>query len=184
MTLPKRVALLMLALAVFVTTSIGLQLLAGMADWGPPGISPEVLPLFILALLGLPVAAAWLVVRPLRKRWTHASEKPRKPIPRPLFWTVVAGYALTTVVGIPAAQSDRDAWAVQEYKRIHASGSARMWEAHPYIRTYVAIPLLPCVILSYHEYQLDGLYGLGAFEVAVWYGVGVSQAEVWPLWIS
>ncbi len=171
--------------AVLAGTWVGLQLLvAGASEWIPLRLSAEMLPVYILALLGLPVAVAWLAVSRLGRRWGAKVDRTPRGIPRAVLYLLLVGYVLTTVVGVPAAQSHRDAWAVAEYKRLRASGSKRVWDAHPYIRTYVSIPLLPCVILSYHEYQLDGLYGLGTFEVAVWYGVGVRTADVWPLWIS
>ncbi len=184
MMMARRLVLLVLAVMTFSAIWVGLQFLLGLADWGPPLLSHGVLTLYVLALLGVPVAATWLVLQAVARRWKHVIGAPSKRPPRVLLWAVMVGYALTAIVGIPAAQSRRDAWAVKEYKQIRASGSKRVWEAHPYIRTYVTIPILPCVILSYHEYQLDGLYGLGSFELAVWYGVGVRAAEVWPLWIS
>jgi hypothetical protein len=48
-----------------------------------------------------------------------------------------------------------------------------VWDAHPYIGSYGALPILPGVVLSYHEYQLAGHYGCGRFELTVWYGAGV-----------
>ncbi|PYO55252.1 MAG: hypothetical protein DMD83_20655, partial [Candidatus Rokuibacteriota bacterium] len=59
-----------------------------------------------------------------------------------------------------------------------------VWEAHPRIRTYAAIPIAPGLILFYHEYQIDGLYGFGGFELALWYGVGVKSLGALPLWLS
>jgi hypothetical protein len=115
-------------------------------------------------------------------RWRSATHVAGRPARR-FVGALATAHALTAIVGVPAAQSRRDAWAVDEYKRVKASGSPRVLEAHPYIRTYAAVPVLSCLILSYHEYQVDGLCGVGSFELALWYGVGVTAVDVFPLWV-
>ena len=59
-----------------------------------------------------------------------------------------------------------------------------MWESHPYIKTFVSIPIAPFVVMSYHEYQLDGLYGFGGWDIQVWYLTGVKRILILPLWVS
>jgi hypothetical protein len=68
--------------------------------------------------------------------------------------------------------------------RLKATGSPRMYEEHPYIWTYAAVPIAPGVIVSYHDYQLDALNGLGAFELSIWYVVGAKSLGAFPLWVS
>ena len=97
---------------------------------------------------------------------------------------ILAGYFLTIVFGIPAVQTHTDRWAISEYKRLKASGSPLVWDIHPYIATYAALPIVPGVILTYHEYQLDGKYGFGGFQLFVWYGWGVIELPSIPLWLS
>jgi hypothetical protein len=59
-----------------------------------------------------------------------------------------------------------------------------VFEQHPYIWTYAAVPIAPGVIVSYHEYQLDGLYGFGGFDLSIWYVVGAKSLGGIPLWLS
>jgi len=84
-------------------------------------------------------------------------------------------YAITAVFGAPACQTYRSQWAVAEYKRLRAAGNSHVWESHPRIATYAAIPILPAVVLEYHEYQLVGLYGFSGPD-----HVG-GGAPAWPI---
>ena len=140
------------------------------------------MPLFVLVVLGVPTAVAVWVGRGLERRWHRDVAAIRQS--RGLLAVIGAAYVLTAVFGIPATQSEQTAWAVGEYKRVKASGSPLVFDAHPYISTYAAIPVAPGLILSYHEYQLHALYGLGGFELTLWYGVGVKSLGAVPLWLS
>ena len=174
----------LVAVVAFLATTAGVLLLAGWTEWAPPRLPDAAVPLFVLAVLGAPTAVAVWTWRTLARRWRFAKHPSGQQFRRRLAWFVVAGCVLTAVVGGPATQSQRTAWAVAEYKHLKASGSPRVWDAHPRIRTYVAVPLAPCLVLSYHEYQLDGQYGFGGFELALWYGVGVKSLGALPLWVS
>jgi hypothetical protein len=88
------------------------------------------------------------------------------------------------VFGVPAALSQQHGWAVTEYKRLRTSDSRGVWDAHPYIQSYGAVPILPGIVLSYHEYQLAGLYGFGGFELSLWYGFGAKSLGALPIWLS
>jgi hypothetical protein len=111
---------------------------------------------------------------------------PRQPArTHQITWGLIAGaYAITAIFGSPAVQSESTRWAVSEYKRVKATGSSRVFEQHPYIWTYAAVPIAPGVIVSYHEYQLDGLYGFGGFDLSIWYVVGAKSLGGIPLWLS
>ncbi len=184
MTVMRRVAQVALTGVAYIAAWIAVRiLLAFAADVSHP-LLDLLLPLCALALIAGPVAAAWLVARKLGRRWGSTARRIRWRIPRCALWAILAGYALTAIVGVPAAQSRRDTWAVEEYKRVRVGAPTPGGDPHPYIRTYIAVPVLPCVILSYHEYQVGWIYGLGTFELAVWYGVGVWSTNFWQLWIS
>jgi hypothetical protein len=185
MSLLKRTLIGALAGGTFLVTGFGMGLVVGVMEWAPPSLPEAAVPVYVFALLGVPAAVAVWVARRLAKKWQTPLWPPsvRRPS-RCLLWALAAAYALTAMVGIPAAQNERTSWAISEYKRLRASDSRLISDAHPYIRTYVSIPVLPGVILSYHEYQLDGLYGLGSFELALWYWVGTRSLRVMPVWIS
>ena len=184
MTIAKRLFLIVVSGTAYAVTGLATLVLAAWRDWTPPLLPHEAIPVFVLAVLGVPAIVAWLVGCRFSRRWARGTDSPPSRLPKALVWAMVAGYVLTAIIGVPATQSRRDAWAVSEYKRVSAEGSRPAGADYPYIRTYVAIPVLPGVIVSYHEYQLDGLYGLGAFELAVWYGTAVTRVGTFPLWIS
>jgi hypothetical protein len=132
---------------------------------------------FSVIAFGLPMAVGFLAGRYLYKRLNIT-------IPRTLSLIIFVAYFASFAFGIPAAQTSRDAWAVSEYKRLKASGSQRVWAVHPYIASYVSFPILPAVIFTYHEYQLDGLYGFGGFDISLWYIFGVKRFCSFPIWLS
>jgi len=90
---------------------------------------------------------------------------------------------VTWAVGVPQVHSDLTKSEVAEYKRLKVEDN-RVWEAHPYIRFFVSVPIAPGLILTYHEYQLAGLYGAGTWEVHVWYVVGTRSLFGVGTWIS
>ena len=183
MSVGARILLPLLAVTAFLVTAFGLLLVAAATRWWPSELPDSAKPLFVLAVVGLPTAVAVWVGRGLARRWRWQEGGGVRPA-RGILLLIGATYIITAVFGIPAAQSYRTSWAVAEYKRVKASGSVRVWEAHPRIRTYAAIPIAPGLILFYHEYQIDGLYGFGGFELALWYGVGVKSLGALPLWLS
>lgn len=103
---------------------------------------------------------------------------------RLLLWAIGFAYALTAFLGTPAVLSEQTAWAVSEYKRVKESGSRRVRDPHPYIKSHMAIPVAPLLIVNYHEYVIDGLYGFGGFELTLWYVFGVRSLIAVPLWVS
>jgi hypothetical protein len=181
----KRVGSVLLVGLTFLAVFAAVLLIAAWSEIMPPQLPQAAVPLYVIVQLGVPIASAWAVRHALRKRWGGAA----KPAPRPVWQSralvvLVVGYALTVFFGLPAVQSDQTAWAVDEYKRVRDHGSRRVFEQHPYIRSFAAIPVAPGFVLSYHEYQLDGLYGLGAFQLYLWYGTGTKSLGCLPIWIS
>jgi len=178
----KAVLVVVVAVTALATTFVGLLALGVVVGITAGGIPRWATPVFLAAVFGVPMGVAFLVARGLSRRLFRPSLSLR--LPRPVGRALIVGYLVTAIFGVPACQTFRAQWAVAEYKRIHASGDRRVWEAHPYVATYASIPLLPGVVLEYHEYQLSGLYGFGGLELFVWYGAGVKSLGQLPLWLS
>jgi hypothetical protein len=135
--------------------------------------------ILIPALVGL--LLGWALKR---RGWLDALWPPRTLAHRAAVAALVAGYVLTAALGEPAVQTSSTSWEISEYKRLKATGSSLVWDAHPYLATYAAFPLAPGLILTYHEYQLDGLYGFGGYRLYLWYGGGVRTLAELPMWLS
>jgi hypothetical protein len=103
---------------------------------------------------------------------------------KPVAYTITILYLFTLIAGIPAIQSHNSAWAVETYKDLQSGGDPRVWEAHPKIKSYFSAPILPFVLITYHEYQLSGLYGWGGWDIQLWYILGVKRIARLPLWLS
>ena len=173
-----------LTCSVFVATLVGLSLLVAWVDAIVPELPEEATPLVLLVQFGIPAGVAWIAKRAIKRRWNVAEDERSVTASSLGRRLLVAAYLVTWAFGVPAAQSHQDAWAVAEYKRLKATGSARVWDAHPRIRSYAAVPIAPGVLFTYHEYQLDGLYGFGGFELFLWYGAGVRSLGSLPVWVS
>ena len=96
---------------------------------------------------------------------------------------VLVPYLFTWSLGVPRVLTDFTSAEVAEYKRDKAEDN-RVWDVHPVIRFYVAFPVAPGLVLTYHEYQVAGLDGEGSWELSLWYGS--SSRSLWhhSLWIS
>ena len=172
-------------LIVVFVVSLGLiSLIASMSGVSPPVLKECGIAIFaaisstiagILAFL----TARWCT-RALLTRFQGTTYYPS----RTLIKLIIVGYIITAVLGSPAVQSNNSTWAVNEYKRLKVENDARVWPSHPYIHTFASLPILPFVLLSYHEYQLDGLYGWGGWDIQLWYGAGVKRLIAIPLWVS
>jgi hypothetical protein len=171
---------------VFLLVFASVLIVAALLETVPADIPQRSIPLFLLITLGVPLLAAFLVGRWLNRKgwWAWWQAAVPRPWPRVLTVVLITGYVFTIVFGLPAVQTQTDSWAVSEYKRLKASGSVRVWPSHPYIATYLAVPVLPGLVLTYHEYQLDGLYGFGGFQLSLWYGTGVAEVASLPMWLS
>ncbi len=170
----------------FVAFFVGMNLLFTLTDILQPGQSDLLAIIFFLLTFFVPVVISFFISR-LVVRWYER----RKGIK--VFWLprnklvlslIISLYLLTVFIGNPIVQSFNNKWAIDEYKRINTGDNVRVWESHPYIKTFVSIPITPFVIMSYHEYQLDGLYGFGGWDIQVWYLAGVKSILILPLWVS
>jgi hypothetical protein len=179
----RRLLQLLAAAGAFLFVGVALLLAASWAEWTPGDLPRHLIPVFLLVVPGVPAGFAVWVARLLRRRWAPL-QQPSGATTRRIRQAVAAGYLLTAIFGVPAVLSQQHAWAVAEYKRLRASQAGATWDAHPYIQAYAALPVAPGVILSYHEYQLAGLYGLGGYELSVWYGAGARSLGVLPIWLS
>ena len=136
--------------------------------------------IFILCSIGIPAAAGLFSWRKIRSRFGGAGPLIRS---RTLRWIIVTSYLLTWMLGVPAVHSSLVSFEISEYKRMRAENN-RVWDAHPRIEFSFDIPVLPFVILSYHEYQLAGLYGWGGWGLHFWSGVGATRIGRMGLWVS
>jgi hypothetical protein len=180
----RTLARLVVFTGTFVLCFLAFLLGASFIELTPGEIPRGANPLFLVIALGVPGSIAVWLDRRLRRRWRLPSGTTRTPRQRAALRAIAVAYLLTGVFGVPAVISQQNAWAVSEYKRLRASGAPTVWDAHPYIWAYGAVPVLPGVVLSYHEYQVGGVYGLGTFELAVWYGVGTKSLGELPIWVS
>jgi hypothetical protein len=142
------------------------------------------IPVYLLLVIGVPMGVAFWIARVLQRQWCSTGQSVRHLHHHVLRSALIAAYAVTAVFGVPATLSQQHSWAVAEYNRIRATGSPLAWDAEPYIHSYAAIPVVPGVVLSYHEYQLAGLYGFGGLELSLWYGIDVKPLYSLALWVS
>ena len=98
---------------------------------------------------------------------------------------IIGLYAITWAVGAPLSQTAATRSAVETCRRVAARlATESMGSEYPYIGTFVAIPILPLVILSYEEYQVAQLYGQGSWNLHLWYGPSVLSIPVMTVWVS
>jgi len=97
---------------------------------------------------------------------------------------VVTAFFVTWVFGAPQVDSTLGQEAVERYKVLIARGGFTEWKSFPYVRTTLSIPVLPGIILSYHEYQVAGLAGWGGFTLHSWYPGHVHRLTERMMWIS
>jgi hypothetical protein len=98
--------------------------------------------------------------------------------------TILAGYFLTWVFGVPAVQTNISEFSINQYKRIHSNDGIRISDGYPRIRILASFPLLPGLTAVCHEYQLANVNGWGGWDVHVWYMVGVKRLFSLPSWVS
>jgi hypothetical protein len=134
--------------------------------------------LYLAAALGLPtVASAWVASRLAKRALDSPTQGRVDRLWRWLKWPVLAGYVLTAAFGCPL---------------VHNSLGRSMLAGHvalqmlprcmPEVDTYVAVPLLPGVVLSYSESTSGCGTMWGAFLVHVWDGGAVRRLAGFQLW--
>jgi hypothetical protein len=119
--------------------------------------------------------AAWMRTR----RWLGLPALSRRVVE-----CVLVAYALTWALGTPSVHTQLAQKEIAIYKRLKAEGDSRVWDAHPRIEFFVSIPIAPAVILSYHEYQVAGLWGEGRWDLHTWYILGTEPIIGMGTWIS
>jgi hypothetical protein len=92
-------------------------------------------------------------------------------------------FGITWAFGAPMVQSELTSASIARYKMLKAEND-EVWNSHPYIKCFVAVPVALGVILTYHEYQIAPLYGAGTWNIHVWYGLGTYQLFGVGAWIS
>jgi hypothetical protein len=104
---------------------------------------------------------------------------------RIVVWVLAGLYLVTWALGAPSAQNECTRWALEEWRVVQQhEGSSGLNDGLPRVQTFAAIPILPFVIASYHEYQIAGLFGAGGWDVRIWYFVGTKRLYFLRLWIS
>ncbi len=97
---------------------------------------------------------------------------------------IVAAYGITWALGAPRVHTDLAAAEIAQYKKLKAKGDGRVWDSHPYIQFFVTIPIAPAILLTYHEYQIAGLWGGGEWVLDAWYVMGTRRLIGMGTWIS
>jgi hypothetical protein len=152
-----------------------------------PGVCPPSDPrtsLYAAASIAIPVGVALFAAHRTIRFLLRIFDVTPFHLSRTVVAVLLVGYVFTAVLGVPAIQSQNSTWAMDEYQKLNAGHRSDVWTAHPYFRTYASLPVLPLVVLTYHEYQLAGLYGWGGWDLQVWYGAGVIRLFKQTLWVS
>jgi hypothetical protein len=157
------------------------MLSVGSGEWwhGPLGEPRTPLLLYLVLLLGLPTAAAARVAFLAGRRLLDAPTRTRvRRAWRWMSWPVMAGYLLTAAFGCPAvhnalAHSMLAGWI--QYGMLTP-------RCGPELETYVSIPVLPGVVLSYVESGASCGDGAGAFLLHFWNGRHVLLLAHYTTW--
>lgn len=150
---------------------------AYLLDLVPAFDGVEVSVFVVLSFLGPVVSAivAWRIVRQAFGIAVYHTSR------RPLRTVVVALYLITWSFGVPSVNRSQMATALGAYTT-HAVPDAA--NDGPYVNLAFAVPLLPGVIVSYHEYQVTLLNGWGGWEIHWWYLIGNSRITRITVWVS
>jgi hypothetical protein len=150
--------------------------------------------LYLLLMPVIPVALAhacavgvWRVWRPAPEQafgQTRVDSSARHRWGKPLVTILIVAYLLTWMFGVPSVQSSLTNDAVAAYKKMRTSYPQEVSDGHPYVKSYVAFPVLPGLIVTYHEYQVAYLYGFGGWEWHLWYLTGAKPIFSRPRWVS
>lgn len=194
----NKTLIIVLSIAVFVLFFVGFTvgaiLIFSIFESGGPNPSEgEFLLLFLLGrvtpILG-GFLCAYLIYRRLVTRspaectGSYKGRTATLALQKAVIWTLIALYLLTWSMGVPSVQSSITKRSVDAYKRMKKEHPEQVWDAHPYIKSYIAFPLLPGIILTYHECQLARLSGYGGWDIHLWYLIGTKRLWSLPSWIS
>jgi len=146
------------------------------AELGQP---QPMMPVYLVLLLGAPIAAAAWVARVCGTRILDGSTRAQvRHLWRWACWPLLGGYVLTGAFGCPAvhnALANRMIAARVEHGMISS-------RCVPYLATYVAVPLIPGLVLSYVEAGDACEAAAGSFLLHVWDGVHVTRLGTFAVW--
>lgn len=97
---------------------------------------------------------------------------------------IAAAYLFTWMFGVPLVQTSLANETVAAYKQMKVSYPQEVSDSHPYMKSYMAFPILPGLIVTYHEHQLAYLSGFGGWLVHIWYFTGAKAILAVPSWVS
>jgi len=82
-------------------------------------------------------------------------------------------------------QSENAQWAVNKWKGICENPDrGGLHSGFPSMRTYITVPILPFVVVSYHEYHIWSLAGAGGWDIQLWHVTGVKRLGFLATWRS
>ena len=117
--------------------------------------------------------------------------KKKKNMPLESFWKkkIPAGillvlYIITWLMGVPAVHNSQSKWAIEEYETKVNKSILPPDRLYPAVKTYIAFPVFPFIIISYHEYHIAPLFAAGGWYCHVWYIKDVIQLFEIGNWIS
>ncbi len=135
-------------------------------------------PVMPITIAYLCAAGVWRLLSrpaivPRRGRWRR----------RVVRFAIVA-YLFTWAFGVPAVQTSLDTDAVEVYKHMREQFPEKVRDGHPYIKSYISLPVLPGLIVTYHERQCAVLAGFGGWRLHLWWLSGVKEVFCLRSWIS
>lgn len=169
-------------------------LMAGLAAWGYGWfiyslnynfeawrvISADLLLKIVIPAIGGALALR-LDRRPTPSEWKSPH---RRRLRASLGLIAALGYFVTWGVGVPSVITRLTREEIHEYKRLEARDRDFSRLQFPTIKTLVALPVLPGVILVYHEAQLAGQHGWGGWAFYAWWGTGSKHLGTAWRWMS
>lgn len=179
--------LLRIAFAIFVGLFAGavafllVQFGAQLLELTRPSASFLSIAFLLIASVTAFVSAAYYSLRFL---WPKQQKEIGRRKLTPALMILTIAYAATWIFGLPAVHSDIVKFSINEYKHGHQNNPVDITDNYPQIRIAASFPLLPCISVTYHEYQIANLYGWGGWDFHLWYVVGVKHLFSVPVWIS
>jgi hypothetical protein len=123
--------------------------------------------LYAITALGAGAAAAWALGRRRSPQPISASLR----VPKWVVGLLVGGYVLTTLLGVPAVQTQQTKDLVKRWNEARLAGSD-VHEAPPEVHYYLALPMAPGVI-AVRQFVLGGpIASWDGWTFHVWYGFG------------
>lgn len=106
---------------------------------------------------------------------------------RVIAWSAVlllACYGVTWAFGAPAVITHLTREDVKAYKSALAQGRTEVAQPFPHSSTSMAVPVVPGLVLVYHEMQVAGLWGWGGWVLCAWYPGHVRVLTTRVVWLS